>query len=280
MFCFIQERILDQVLLLHPYDAVTGHFCIRQGEKPGQFRRPEHHFPVPFLPQVKVVDRLLLLPLSIQHLQGRVVVQNHLQMKHCESEHHYAENQSQEIPHYCEYQCCFSKQVLLVGHFREERDGLVYSGAVEGQKGDESECGVEEGLHEVSSVIVTDAGKKPGTMVVHSQNAALALGAVMAALGLEDVANQTVLLFAVFSLSHVETPKDLGASWLHHNGGHHGPDEHEDQDVNEGQVEVGKRKEIEFSNPTLEDQDVVAHQGEDCDERKVTLLWEVATHYK
>ena len=73
---------------------------------------------------------------------------------------------------------------------------------------DGGQLDVDEKQQEVLTVPEADAVVDPRAVMVHVEHASVAGGAVMAPLGLEDVAHEAVAATLVLRVSQVEAPED------------------------------------------------------------------------
>ena len=71
--------------------------------------------------------------------------------------------------------------------------------------------------------------------MVHVEHAAVAGRAVMAAFGFENVAHQTVATAFVLRVTQMEAPENRYLAWVRGHCLHEGPDEHDEEHVEDGE---------------------------------------------
>jgi hypothetical protein len=90
---------------------------------------------------------------------------------------------------------------------------------------------IAEEQDEILPVPEANAIIDPGAVMIHVKHTSIACGAVMASLGLEDVAHEAVSSPLVLVVTQMESPEDWNLSWVSCHGLEKRPDKHHEENI-------------------------------------------------
>ena len=199
-------------------------------ERPQPLVASEYLLPIFLI--TDVVEALIGLSLHLKVLNRGLVRQGELNV---ELEEHSHQDRNDAIEHVGDLNHNVLYQLLLVSLLCAEV--VCIEGPLDAlEPGERHRNGHEVGHNEhvneeqdeKFAVPKPNAIVDPGTVMVHVEDAAVAGGAVMAPLRLEDVAHEAVASSLVLRVTQVKAPEDWHLARICRHGLNEGPDEHEE----------------------------------------------------